>query len=301
MGSRSASVYRPVPLPTSVRLPGLAPLSARAPFPYASPGAARGPSHRVSSSAADDRHRPAAALRDRTALPPCADATSLPRWEQPSACKRHHCTKSRGRHRSGHVDEHEELVATAAFQPEPTAVAAARRFVRETLNSWQLPCRDDLVSDAVLLTSELVTNAVVHAGTAVQVACRLHGADVEVSVLDRHPARMIPDPPSGSAGRPDQRPRAAAAGGALVVMGSDIRGGRPRWSGSGSGCAPGPTAPPPSTRLSSQGGHSNGFDPGASVSPAVWRGGAERFKGGYHELLGQGNWPTQWWLMRRTP
>ncbi len=114
--------------------------------------------------------------------------------------KRTLCTKSRRRHKSGHVDdEHENLVATAAFQPEPAAAAAARRFVRETLNSWQLPCRDDLVSDAVLLTSELVTNAVVHAGTGIQVVCRLDRASVEVSVLDRHPARMIPDPPSGSA------------------------------------------------------------------------------------------------------
>jgi serine phosphatase RsbU (regulator of sigma subunit)/anti-sigma regulatory factor (Ser/Thr protein kinase) len=104
-------------------------------------------------------------------------------------------------------DEHEDLVATAAFRPEPAAVAAARRFVRETLSSWQLPCRDDLVSDAVLLTSELVTNAVVHAGTAVQVACRRQGADVEVSVLDRHPAGIIPDAPDGSAGtdRPSGR------------------------------------------------------------------------------------------------
>ncbi len=96
-------------------------------------------------------------------------------------------------------DEHEDLVATAAFQPEPEAAAAARRFVRETLNSWQLPCRDDLVSDAVLLTSELVTNAVIHAGTGIQVVCRLERATVEVSVLDRHPARMIPDPPDGAA------------------------------------------------------------------------------------------------------
>jgi serine phosphatase RsbU (regulator of sigma subunit)/anti-sigma regulatory factor (Ser/Thr protein kinase) len=101
--------------------------------------------------------------------------------------------------------EHEDLVATADFQPQPTAVAAARRFVRETLNSWQLPCRDDLVSDAVLLTSELVTNAVVHAGTGVQVACSLQGADVEVSVLDRHPARMIPNQPAGPADRPGGR------------------------------------------------------------------------------------------------
>jgi len=66
------------------------------------------------------------------------------------------------------VDGHEDLVAAAAFEPEPTAAAAARRFVRETLNSWQLSGRDDIVADAVLLTSELVTNAVVHAGTSVQ-------------------------------------------------------------------------------------------------------------------------------------
>ena len=97
------------------------------------------------------------------------------------------------------MDGHEARVAAAAFEPEPTAVAAARRFVRETLNSWQLSGHDELVADAVLLTSELVTNALVHAGTSIQLTCRLDDAAVEVSVLDRHPARMIPDPPSGSA------------------------------------------------------------------------------------------------------
>jgi serine phosphatase RsbU (regulator of sigma subunit)/anti-sigma regulatory factor (Ser/Thr protein kinase) len=118
----------------------------------------------------------------------------------PSVSRKRTLCSRRRRPKSGHVDdEHENLVATAAFQPEPAAAAAARRFVRETLNSWQLPCRDDLVSDAVLLTSELVTNAVVHAGTGIQVVCRLDRASVVVSVLDRHPARMIPDPPSGSA------------------------------------------------------------------------------------------------------
>ena len=97
------------------------------------------------------------------------------------------------------MDGHEGRVAAAVFEPEPAAVAAARSFVRETLNSWQLSGRDDLVADAVLLTSELVTNALVHAGTGIQLTCRLDGVAVEVSVLDRHPARMIPDPSSGSA------------------------------------------------------------------------------------------------------
>ena len=51
-----------------------------------------------------------------------------------------------------------------------------------------------MVDDAVLLTSELVTNAVVHAGTPVQVTCKLAAGAVEVVVRDSHPARMVPGP-----------------------------------------------------------------------------------------------------------
>jgi anti-sigma regulatory factor (Ser/Thr protein kinase) len=91
------------------------------------------------------------------------------------------------------------LVATAAYQPEPTAAAAARRFVRDTLQTWFLSgaavAGHGLVDDAVLLTSELVTNAVVHAGTPVEVTCKLTGGGVEVVVSDGHPARLVPEPP----------------------------------------------------------------------------------------------------------
>ena len=92
-----------------------------------------------------------------------------------------------------------DLVASAAYRPEPAAVAAARKFVRETLQSWLHPgpgpAEDaGLVDDAVLLTSELVTNAVVHAGTDVQVTCKLAGSAVEVVVRDSHPARHGPGP-----------------------------------------------------------------------------------------------------------
>ena len=93
----------------------------------------------------------------------------------------------------------EVLLASAAYQPEPKAAAAARRFVRDTLQAWVVTGAADghgLVDDAVLLTSELVTNAVVHAGTPVQVTCRLaHGA-VEVVVSDCHPGRLVPEAPS---------------------------------------------------------------------------------------------------------
>jgi GAF domain-containing protein/anti-sigma regulatory factor (Ser/Thr protein kinase) len=97
------------------------------------------------------------------------------------------------------VKGRKDLVASAAYLPEPAAVAAARKFVRDTLRSWldSAPgagADGGLVDDAVLLTSELVTNAVVHAGTQVQVTCKLAAGAVEVVVRDSHPARMVPGP-----------------------------------------------------------------------------------------------------------
>ena len=92
----------------------------------------------------------------------------------------------------------EVLLASAAYQPEPKAAAAARRFVRDTLQAWVVAGADGghgLVDDAVLLTSELVTNAVVHAGTPVQVTCRLAGGGIEVVVSDGHPGRPVPEAP----------------------------------------------------------------------------------------------------------
>ncbi len=110
-----------------------------------------------------------------------------------------------------------DLVASAAYRPEPAAVAAARKFVRETLQSWLHPGpgpagETGLVDDAVLLTSELVTNAVVHAGTDVQVTCKLAGSAVEVVVRDSHPARMVPGP-----AKYDQTPAERTGGRGLLL------------------------------------------------------------------------------------
>src|SRR5579875_2185545 len=95
----------------------------------------------------------------------------------------------------GDVQEPDERVASATYAPEPAAAAQARRFVRETLRAWPMPGSAEklagLIDDAVLLTSELVTNAVVHAGTQVQVSCRMYAKAIEVAVGDRHPARTL--------------------------------------------------------------------------------------------------------------
>ncbi|HEY2239149.1 MAG TPA: SpoIIE family protein phosphatase [Streptosporangiaceae bacterium] len=98
--------------------------------------------------------------------------------------------------------ERSHLVASAAYQPDPAAAASARRFVRQTLQSWDIASRsteaDRLVDDAVLLTSELVTNAVVHAGTDLDVTCRIAAGDLEIAVRDRHPSRTLPDIPEAA-------------------------------------------------------------------------------------------------------
>ncbi|HLI37776.1 MAG TPA: SpoIIE family protein phosphatase [Streptosporangiaceae bacterium] len=93
----------------------------------------------------------------------------------------------------------DDLTASAVYQPEPEAAAAARKFVRDTLRSWDLPGRSAdaarLVDDAVLLTSELVTNALVHAGTPFEVTCGLAGGELEVAISDKHPTRTLRDIP----------------------------------------------------------------------------------------------------------
>ncbi|MFJ4415747.1 SpoIIE family protein phosphatase [Streptomyces sp. NPDC088925] len=79
--------------------------------------------------------------------------------------------------------------ASATFAPEGRSVATARAFVRDTLQGWGFT---DLVDDATVLTSELVTNAVVHAGTSAEVLCLREEDGVRVEVADRYPDREVP-------------------------------------------------------------------------------------------------------------
>lgn len=79
--------------------------------------------------------------------------------------------------------------AAASFDPLGRSVAAARGFVRDTLHGWGFA---DIVDDAVVLTSELVTNAVVHAGTRAEVLCLRAEGGVRVEVADRYPERELP-------------------------------------------------------------------------------------------------------------
>ena len=68
-----------------------------------------------------------------------------------------------------------------------TAFEEARRFVRESVG----PVPGGIVDDAVLLTSELVTNAVRHAGLddrdAIEVTVSVDTRVLRISVMDRGP------------------------------------------------------------------------------------------------------------------
>ncbi|MFJ5528917.1 SpoIIE family protein phosphatase [Streptomyces sp. NPDC093261] len=83
----------------------------------------------------------------------------------------------------------------------PLAPGAARRFVRAALSAWAEAAEPDtfterLADDVLVVVSELVTNAVVHAGTDVDIVCRLHEGEDEppgflVEVSDHHPSRPV--------------------------------------------------------------------------------------------------------------
>lgn len=70
--------------------------------------------------------------------------------------------------------------AQLQLPPDPRSVSAARRFV-----DARVPDLDDDTRDSLLLlTSELVTNAVVHARTELEVGVTLTDRDVLVTVHD---------------------------------------------------------------------------------------------------------------------
>ncbi|MFE3830560.1 SpoIIE family protein phosphatase [Streptomyces sp. NPDC059092] len=127
-------------------------------------------------------------------------------------------------------------ISRTSLPGNPLAPSAARRFARAALADWtslgllatctfcqgETCCSpgthstDLLADDAVLIVDELVTNAVVHAGTTVELLCRLEApsedpsgdiagarardepAALVLEVSDHHPARAVRSDPDGS-------------------------------------------------------------------------------------------------------
>ncbi|MEU0160358.1 ATP-binding SpoIIE family protein phosphatase [Streptomyces sp. NPDC006261] len=114
------------------------------------------------------------------------------------------------------------LASRTSLPGIPLAPSAARRFVRAALAEWTglgVPAAvgfsDRLADDAVTVTNELVTNAVVHAGTTVDLVLRLEeeggdepSAALVLEVTDHHPARPV----SGDGPGADPEPVGTVAG-----------------------------------------------------------------------------------------
>jgi DNA-binding NarL/FixJ family response regulator len=79
--------------------------------------------------------------------------------------------------------------AAVDLGPQPADVPAARRFLAERCNAWGC---GELLSDAEVVVTELVTNAFVHAGTGCELRAGLSEQALRLQVTDYGPG--MPDP-----------------------------------------------------------------------------------------------------------
>ncbi len=112
--------------------------------------------------------------------------------------------------------DHATTESHVHLDPVPASVSIARAFIRDALPDLS----PELLDTVILLTSELVTNAILHARTPVRVGV-VHDDDrLLVAVDDRLPADRGLEPRGWS------RDRAGGRGLALVADLSDIWGTR---------------------------------------------------------------------------
>ena len=83
---------------------------------------------------------------------------------------------------------------------DPKMVAVARRFVRDRLTSWEAT---DHLESALVISSELATNAVLHARTTFTLKVEVEGSSVRIEVYDENPRLpvMTSCPPDATSGR----------------------------------------------------------------------------------------------------
>jgi anti-sigma regulatory factor (Ser/Thr protein kinase) len=119
------------------------------------------------------------------------------------------CTESVARPVPSPFGDHETVERHVHLDPVPTSVTLARNFVREALSG--LP--DETLDTVVLLTSELVTNAILHARTPVMVGIVRDDEWLMVAVGDLVPAAAGSlEPRTLSRDRPGGRGLALVAG-----------------------------------------------------------------------------------------
>jgi DNA-binding NarL/FixJ family response regulator len=85
--------------------------------------------------------------------------------------------------------------ASYALTRDLREVAPARRFVRQTLDAWQLT---HLIDDALLVVTELVANAMTHAESDCQLRLSRTPTTLRVEVLDDGTGTPEPQPPTST-------------------------------------------------------------------------------------------------------
>ena len=95
-----------------------------------------------------------------------------------------------------HPDDPDAREAYRRLDADPASARRAREFVKTTLDEWDCAHLCDIV---LLLTSELVTNAVVHAASDVDLSLRLSRGILQIAVADRSPLAPIVREPSDEA------------------------------------------------------------------------------------------------------
>ncbi|WP_353946458.1 ATP-binding protein [Streptomyces sp. HUAS MG91] len=69
-----------------------------------------------------------------------------------------------------------------SFASDPGFVSRSRRITAASLRHWKVPTA--IIDDAVLIVSELVTNAIEHGGRDTVLRIRLQGDDLCIEVAD---------------------------------------------------------------------------------------------------------------------
>ena len=93
-------------------------------------------------------------------------------------------------------------VVSRSLAPHPTAPRAARDLVSRTLLEWRL---SQQIPDACLVVSELVSNAMIHAGTDIDLTVSEHRGSVRIAVRDHSHDLPVEQP-----GRSDDHGRGLA-------------------------------------------------------------------------------------------
>jgi DNA-binding NarL/FixJ family response regulator len=91
------------------------------------------------------------------------------------------------------VGQHGSEEATLELPQSPESAAVARAFVAETVNRWEL---GELLDDALLVTSELATNAVTHADSSCTLRLSLGPRTLRIDVTDTGQGTPEPQPAS---------------------------------------------------------------------------------------------------------